>query len=77
MEKRYHTHHLALCLLLGMILGCHNGRVALFTPGNPRPSRVYPFPVAALPPEDQQALAKGIHVDDSRELDRLLEDYLS
>ena len=64
-------------LLLGLLLGCHNGYVALWKAGNPTPLTLYPYPVSLLPPADQIALAEGIPIKDFRELSQRLEDYLS
>ena len=41
------------------------------------PAEVYPLQVNTLPPADQEALEQGIVVRNQRDLNRLLEDYLS
>ena len=64
-------------MLLGLFLGCCNGHVALWETGKPDPVKQYPYPVALLPPADQDALQKGIPADDPLELAQLLEDFLS
>ena len=64
-------------LLLGFILGCYRGHVALWEEGNPKPLIQYPYPISLLPPADQAALREGIPIADQLELARLLEDYLS
>lgn len=67
-----------LCvLLLGFILGSHNGYIALWTDDSIEPDRIYPYRVTTLPEADQEALRNGIAVDDIVELTRLMEDYLS
>ena len=68
---------LLLSLLLSFLLGCHNGYVALWTDGSANPNQVFPYPVISLPPEDQKALENGIHIESTRQLAQLLEDYLS
>ena len=68
---------LTCTLLLGFILGNHNGYLALWSDDNIEPDRVYPYRVSTLPPEDQKALRKGIRADNIIELTHLLEDYLS
>ena len=64
-------------LLLGFLLGCHQGRVALWIDGNIAPIQIFPCAVTALPHTDQQHLTEGIHVTDKLELAQLMEDYLS
>lgn len=64
-------------ILLGFVLGCHQGRIALWKDTNPNPVRVFPYPVTSLPHADQQLLMDGIPIADETELARLLEDYLS
>ena len=70
-------HLLVLPLLLGFILSCHKDYIALWEEGADEPRQIFPYKVAALPPEDQQLLEKGIRVKTIRELSGLLEDYLS
>lgn len=64
-------------LALSVIVGSWKGYVALFEPGAQEPKQIFPCPVAALPQQDQQALADGILVRNQRDLEKLLEDYLS
>lgn len=64
-------------LLLYVIVGTWKGYVALFDKGAAEPRQIFPCPVAALPESDQQALEKGIIVRNQRDLQQLLEDYLS
>lgn len=66
-----------LTLLMGFILGSHNGYIALWTEGSPEPEKVFPYRVTLLPPADQEALERGIPIGSTEELARLLEDYLS
>lgn len=73
-KKRRYLH---LILTLMFILGNHNGYIALWESGDPTPKHVFPFSVASLPPADQEALHKGIAIDDRHALAQLLEDYLS
>ena len=70
-------HLLSLMLLLSLYLGCHKGYLALFDKENPEPLQIYPCPVSALPPADQQALESGIPVKSRQELAHRLEDFLS
>lgn len=66
-----------LTLLMGLILGSHNGYIALWKEGSPEPEKVFPYRVTSLPPADQQALEQGIPIGSAQNLARLLEDYLS
>lgn len=68
---------ISAALLLGLILGCHKGYVALWENGAEEPKQIFPYRVTALPPADQEALEEGIHLKTVQELARLLEDYLS
>ena len=72
-SKRYVSSLLALYV----ILGSWKGYLALFEKGQTEPRQIFPTTVAALPPADQEALEKGIVVRNQRDLQQLLEDYLS
>ena len=65
-----------LCLLY-VVLGSWRGYVALFDKGAEEPRQIYPYPVSSLPPADQAALEEGIVIRNDRDLQQLLEDYLS
>ena len=69
----------AVCagLAAGFLLGASSGRLALWQDGDALPLKVYPCAISCLPVEDQAALNAGIPITDSRELARLLEDFLS
>ncbi len=64
-------------VLAGILLGVHNGNIAVWLDGNPDPAKVFPIPALLLPREDRRILEKGIRVDDISDLTKLLEDYLS
>ena len=64
-------------LTLYVVLGSWRGYVALFEKGAEEPKQIFPTIVSALPPADQIALEQGIIVRNQRDLDALLEDYLS
>lgn len=68
---------LSYFLLLYVILGSWKGYIALFEAGKTEPRQIFPTTVASLPEIDQQALEKGIIVRNDRDLESLLEDYLS
>ena len=69
--------YLYFTLLFGFLLGISDGYIALWKEGNPRPLQVFPYRAEYLPSADQQALEKGIRINDKQELKHLLEDYLS
>ncbi len=64
-------------LLIGFLLGIHNGRIALWIGDDPEPTTVFPYYASMLPKADQKALEKGIAIQDEQRLRSLLEDYLS
>ena len=68
---------LHLLLLAGFILGSHNGYIALWSGDSIDPDRIYPYRVSILPEADQQALEQKIPVRNDRDLQKILEDYLS
>ena len=64
-------------LLLGFLLGIHEGKVALWYGNDPTPITVFPYSAKMLPVEDRKALEKGIRFESAEELKEMLEDYLS
>lgn len=64
-------------LLLGLYLGLHNGYLALWKTGNTEPEQVFPYRASLFPKLDQAALEKGIPIEDTDSLKKLLEDFLS
>jgi len=68
---------LSSLLALYVILGSWKGYVALFEKNRTEPRQIFPTMVSSLPPVDQEALEKGIIVRNDRDLQQLLEDYLS
>ena len=69
--------HLFLLAVLTMILGSWKGYVALFEKNATEPCQIFPCPVDSLPSADQIALEQGIPIRNHRDLQHLLEDYLS
>lgn len=69
--------YLPYVLVLGFLLGIHNGKIALWKDNDPTPVRIFPYEAKLLPEADQKALRKGIHIDSLTQLKKLLEDYLS
>ena len=68
---------LSALLAYYVVLGSWEGYVALFDKGKEEPRQIFPCPVSSLPIADQSALEKGIIVRNQRDLQQLLEDYLS
>lgn len=62
--------------LFFMLLGIKDGYLALWGPEDPQPVRIFSVAVNTLPPADQLLLRRGIRVENSEELQALLEDYL-
>ncbi len=68
---------LSACLLLYVVLGSWKGYIALFEAGKTEPRQIFPRAVTSLPTADQVLLENGIVVRNDRDLQNLLEDYLS
>ena len=66
-----------LTLIFGFILGVQGGNIALWREGYPDPVRVFPYRAEMLPPEAQDALSRGIPIEDLSQLEELAENYLS
>mgnify|MGYP003301723357 CR=1 FL=1 len=64
-------------LALYLLLGSWKGYVALFEKGSEEPRQIFPCPVSALPEADQLALEQRIPIRNDRDLQKILEDYLS
>lgn len=60
-----------------VIVGSWKGYLALFDPGKEEPKQIFPRQIVTLPEADQKALEAGISVRNQRDLESLLEDYLS
>lgn len=71
------TRFSALVLAFVVIVGSWKGYLALFDPGKSEPKQIFPRLVSSLPEADRQALEAGIPVRNQRDLESLLEDYLS
>mgnify|MGYP003293274416 CR=1 FL=1 len=71
--KRYFS----MIAILSLTLGTWKGYVALFEKDACEPRQIFPCPVASLPLADQCALDQGIPIRNSRDLQQVLEDYLS
>lgn len=76
MKKQHITSAFASFLLFGFLLGVHNGKVALWKGQDPKPIRVFPYSVSALPPQAQEALRSGIPIESMEDLESLIKKYL-
>lgn len=66
------------CLvILYLLLGSWKGYVALFEKGMEEPRQIFPCSVSSLPESDQAALSEGIPIRNAKDLQQVLEDYLS
>lgn len=68
---------LTCTLLLGFLLGIHEGKIALWKDNNPEPMQVFPYSAYLLPPTDRRALEEGIRFENMDELKQMVTDYLS
>jgi len=68
---------LTTAFALYLILGTWKGYVALFQEDATEPRQIFPCKVISLPEADQTALEEGIIIRNERDLNQLLEDYLS
>lgn len=66
-----------MLLALGFILGVHQGRIALWEEGQVSPKKIFPYRASSLPDADRQRLEQGIYVENTEELAKIAEDYLS
>ena len=68
---------LTILLITAFLLGNYRGQIALWKTGIHEPLEVFPYPVSSLPVPDQNALNRGIYLEDEQALHAILEDYLS
>lgn len=66
-----------LAVALSFLLGIQDGYIALWKDGCSEPVEIFPFRAQMLPKADQEALEKGIRIENAEQLARLVEDYLS
>ncbi len=69
--------YLYFTLLLSILLGTYQGRVALWSEDSTIPIKVFPYEIQSLPTADQALLERGIPISSREQLVYLLEDYLS
>ena len=66
---------IALMLLLGFLLGIHNGHIGVWKDQDPTPMRIIPCPVWVLSQRQQQMLQAGIRIDSMADVERLLTEF--
>ena len=66
-----------IVLVLYLLLGSWKGYVALFESGKEEPRQIFPCRVDTLPEQDQLALEEKIPIRNQRDLQQVMEDYLS
>ena len=64
-------------MILTVLAGIHNGRIALWYGEDPEPKFVLPYSADLLPEKDRLALERGIRIENQEELTRFLEDFCS
>ncbi|MBO7253563.1 MAG: BofC C-terminal domain-containing protein [Oscillospiraceae bacterium] len=64
-------------LALYLVLGSWKGYLALYEEGAAEPRQIFPTQIASLPQTDREALERGILIRNQRDLDSLLQRYLS
>jgi len=64
-------------LMLGFLIGLHNGRIAIWKNEDPQPSYILPYRAELLPPADRENLQKGIRIENEDDLMHLIEDFCS
>lgn len=69
--------YMCCLLLLGYLVGVHQGRIALWQGEDPEPIYVSPYSASSLPKADQTALEQGIPIQSKEDLIRLMEDFCS
>ena len=77
MDTKQLTRCLCAILLLGFLVGSYNGRIAVWKDDDPEPFRVYPCPIYLLPKKEQEALRRGIRIDDMQDVHNFLENFMS
>lgn len=77
MKYRKMTRFLATAFLMTILIGVHNGKIALWKEGEAKPFQVFPYPVAMLPDQQEALVRKGIRVESMEQLQQMLEAYLS
>ena len=64
-------------LFFGLYLGIYNGNLAICEEGQTTPVMILPYKASLFPEDDIQRLKAGIPFENTDELSRLLEDFMS
>ena len=68
---------LTAVLLFGFLLGIRNGQIALWKDNDPQPLRVFSWRAALLPQQIQDALTRGIHIEEDSDIGQLIRDMIA
>ena len=68
---------LTAVLLFGFLLGIRNGQIALWKDNDPQPLRVFSWRAMLLPQQIQDALTKGIHIEEDSDIGQLIRDMIA
>ena len=68
---------LQILFALYLVLGLHQGYIALLQEHDGLPCHIYPYKAELLPPQEQARLENGIPIQDREHLYDLLMNYLS
>ena len=71
MYKRF----IPLLLVLGFLLGVHNGQIGVWKDKDPEPMRTIPCPIWVLSAKQRQMLQAGISIHSMDDLDNLLTEF--
>ena len=66
---------LAALLLLGFLIGAHNGQIGIWKDQDPTPMRTIPCPLWVLSQRQQQMLKAGIQVNSMQDLEKMLTEF--
>lgn len=77
MKQKKLSQFLTAAILTSILVGVHNGKIALWRDDDPEPFKVFPYRASMLPDEQEEMVKKGIRVESMEELQRLMEAYLS
>lgn len=70
--------HMIYCtMLLGFLLGIHNGQIALWKDEDPQPMMILPYKAESLPIKERMLLKKGIRFDSLEQIEKIVSEYLS
>ena len=66
---------LASLLLVGFLIGVHNGQIGVWRIPDPEPMRTIPCPIWVLSQKQQQLLQQGIRIESMTDLEKMMTDF--